>query len=125
MENFRKLTDLELDKYGVTRSMSDSSSSLHKSYREFVKTYYPPSAELIEVVVDSEYNDNTYVNNVRMVVVFDKHGDEIVPNKKTAKECRSNMTSIGVGNRSYDTPEPVESFYVHMTPTIPDLYVKI
>jgi hypothetical protein len=124
MENYRKLTEQELSKFGIKTFVNDSSSKLHNSYREFVKRYYPANADLIEVIVHSEYNDNTYDNGVQMVVVYDSNGDEITPNKKTASECRQNMASIGIGN-NYSTNEPIESFFIHMTPKVPQLYVKI
>jgi hypothetical protein len=40
---------------------------------------------------------------------YDSNGDEITPNKKTATECRRNMTSIGIA-QNYNTNEPSRRF---------------
>jgi hypothetical protein len=127
MEKYRKLTETELTTYGITKTLAVSKSDLHTSYRNFVKKYYDGSAVLVEVVVHSEFNDNTYDNDVRMVVVYDAFGDEVVPRKDTAKQCRAEMVSLrlGGGPESYESREPAESFFVQMNPTLPELYVKV
>lgn len=115
----------DLDTLGISSQLNKQNSDKYNRYRDFVKKYYPVSAVLAEVIVDSEYNDNTYDNQVQMVVVYDGNGDELVPNKSTAKECRAGMRHLGLPGDKYGSSEPEESFFVSMNPKLPDLYVKV
>lgn len=119
------MTEKELETLGIKAQVNKQNSDSYNHYRNFAKTYYPSSAALVEVIVDSEYNDNTYDNEIQMVVVYDGNGDELVPNKSTAKQCRADMRLLGMPGGRYDSRDPEESFFVQMDPKFPDLYVKV
>lgn len=123
-DTYRKLTEHELELFGISRTFAEQKSSAHDEYREFVKKYYNDTATLAEVVMNSEYNDEDYENSVQMVIVYDGDGDEIVPNKSTARECRNDMSSLGLPSGEYESREAKESFFVQLSPKFPDLYVK-
>jgi len=123
-ETYRKLTERDLEILGIKETASKQTSDSYDHYREFVKKFYPKEAALAEVIVSSEYNDSTYDNSIQMVVVYNEHGDELVPNKSTARECRSEMTDLCLPRGEYDSSEPKESFFVQLSPKFPDLYVK-
>lgn len=122
-ETYRKLTEHELNVLGINRAVVEQKTPSHKQFRDFVKLYYPKEAALAEVVLSSEYNDNTYDNRIQMVVVYNGAGDELTPNKDKARECRTNMRMLDMGG-NYSTNEQVDSFFVQMNPKFPDLYVK-
>lgn len=122
---FKLLTQKDLEVLGIKAQFDKQTSDSYSRYRDFVRAYYPSSAAIAEVLIDSEYNDSTYDNQVQMVVVYDKNGDELVPNKGTAKRCREEMRLLGVPDSRYETRDPEESFFVQMNPTFPDLYVRV
>jgi hypothetical protein len=122
-ETYRKLTEHELNVLGINRTVVEQKTPSHKRFRDFVGIYYPKEAALTEVVLSSEYNDNTYDNRIQMVVVYNGSGDELTPNKDTARECRTNMRMLDMGG-NYSTNDQMESFFVQMKPKFPDLYVK-
>lgn len=122
---FKLLTQKDLETLGIKAQLDKQTSDSYSRYRDFVRTYYPHNAALAEVMVDSEYNDNTYDNQIQMLVVYDETGDELVPNKDTARKCREEMRMLGMPGGKYDSSEPEESFFVQMDPKFPDLYVKV
>jgi hypothetical protein len=122
---FKLLTQKDLETLGIKAQFDKQASDSYNRYRDFVRTYYPHNAALAEVMVDSEYNDNTYDNQIQMLVVYDENGDELVPNKDTARKCREEMRMLGMPGGRYDSSEPEESFFVQMDPKFPDLYVKV
>ena len=122
-DTYRKLTEHELNVLGISRAVVEQKIPSHDQFRKFVKTYYPKEAALTEVILSSEYNDNTYDNRIQMVVVYNGAGDELTPNKDVARECRSQMRNLEMDG-NYSTNDPMESFFVQMNPKFPDLYVK-
>lgn len=121
---YRLLTDSELKMLGI-KLPSDSGPDKYEIYRKFVLKYYPKTSALIEVMIDSCYNDSTYNNRIHMLVVYDSDGNELVPNKNTARTCREEMRELTLPYGEYESREPVESFFVKMDKSIPELYVKV
>jgi hypothetical protein len=120
-EQYKKLTKAELRSYGIDLSEAKTESDI--CLIKFVKQYYPTSASIIEVVVDSEYNDESYDNTLKYVVVYDKNGDELVPLKESREKCREALSNIYLDESNSN--ECVSSYFIRMNGEIPDLYVKI
>jgi len=80
----------------------------------FIKHYYPDTADMVKVFTDNEYNDEGYSVSVRYVKVMDANGDEILPLKETADECRENWDAFNIPHSDDDYGdsfnEPVENF---------------
>ena len=121
---YRLLTEKEMQVLGITLP-NKGATDKYDVYRNFVLKYYPKNSALIEVMVDSSYNDSTYDNRVYMIVVYDSDGNELVPNKNTARNCREEMRQISLPYGQYETHESIESFFVKMDKSIPELYVKV
>jgi hypothetical protein len=124
IQKYRLLTEKEMQMLGITLPSKDRNDK-YDIYRNFVLKYYPKNSSLIEVMVDSSYNDSTYDNRIYTIVVYDSDGNELVPNKSTARDCREEMRQMNLPYGQYETCEPSESFFVKMDKTVPDLYVKV
>jgi hypothetical protein len=125
-EKYRRLTTEELKKLGITSNFEKT-----EVYRRFAKSYYPNTAHTMLLAINSEYNDNTYDNSVKYVVVYDKEGNEIPPNKKTATNCRDDWYNLPIPHCSnYDyqnggeSNEPIDDLVIQLTDELPELYVK-
>lgn len=79
--------------------------------RQFVKKYYPESAYLVTMQFDSQYNDEGYDNRVNYLLVEDNEGNELLPNKATARECRDNWDNLAHKSTS---EEPLEDIVFKM-----------
>ena len=121
-DTYKKLTESELKTFGI---LVNSKEVNHDQYRNFVKKYYPSNAVLIEVIIDSEYNDEGYDVSFKNLLVYDFHGEELVPIRETREKCRVEMNSLGQDIASSYHREEVENFFVRINPTLPDLYIKI
>ena len=126
-ENYRKLTSSELKLLGIT-----APSAAYKLHIDFAKKYYPSNATTMVLALDSEYNDNTYENTIKYVVVYDVDGNELPPLKATAKQCRDGWIELNIpGTSNIDGYSPNEShdemsdLIIQLTNVLPELYVKI
>lgn len=117
---FRKLTSAELEVFGIVIP-----TTKYKAHVAFAKKYYPPEATSLVMCINSEYNDNTYDNNLAYIIVYDKNGNELPPLKTTAKECREKWFDLPVpGMSKYgSSEEPVENVSIPLV-ELPDLYIK-
>ena len=102
MSEYRRATAEELAEVGVVLNKDK-----YMKHTNFAKSYYPPEAYTMTLVVHSEYNDSTYDNGLQYVLVHDKDGNELPPLKKTARECREGWTNLKIPNTCvghYDDP---------------------
>jgi hypothetical protein len=97
MSSYRKITPKESELLGLTRDKEKN-----QPYVDFVKKYYPSNSYSMTMVFSSEYNDCNYDNSLKYILVFDKEGNELLPIKSTAKECREKW---------YDLPSPIKPNY--------------
>ena len=125
MEKYRKLTPNELKNLGIV--IDDDRYKIHNA---FARKYYPANATSMVLVVDSEYNDSTYDNTLKYVIVYDKDGNELPPLKETAAECRSkwhfdNLPVTLFTGHYNETSERVDDIVIPLNQNLPDLYVKV
>jgi hypothetical protein len=126
-EKYRKLTESELKLLGIT-----TPSDTYKLHRDFAKKYYPSNATTMVLALDSEYNDNTYENTIKYVVVYDVDGNELPPLKATAKQCRDGWSELYIPGTSnitgwgpHESREEMSDLIIQLTNVLPELYVKI
>jgi hypothetical protein len=126
-EKYRKLTESELKLLGIT-----TPSAAYKLHRDFAKRYYPSNATTLVLALDSEYNDNTYNNTIKYVVVYDVDGNELPPLKATAKQCRDGWSKLDIPGTSeicgygpHESREEMSDLIIQLTNELPELYVKI
>jgi len=125
---YRRATAEELASIGYIPN--DEKYSAHIG---FARKYYPSNATTMVLVVHSEYNDNTYDNSIKYVVVYDKDCNELPPLKDTAKECRSRwdrqyLPIPGTNDGSYSSCESqdfLEDVIIPLGTELPELYVKV
>lgn len=126
MNEYRKATAEEL-----ARIADVMDSSKYSQHINFAKKYYPPEAYTMTLVVDSEYNDSTYDNELQYVIVHDKDGNELPPLKKTAKECRTGWLNLKIPNTCVghfgdnESEEPLEDVVIRLSNELPEFYVKV
>ena len=120
---YRKLTTKDLEALGLVIP-----SNKYKEHIAFAKKYYPLEATSLVLVVNSEYNDNTYDNRLSYVIVYNKDGNELPPLKATAKECRQQWFELPIpGFRKYgggESDEPLDDIVIPLN-GFPDLYMKV
>lgn len=105
----------------------------YSSHIEFARKYYPSNATTMVLVVHSEYNDNTYDNSIKYVLVYDKDCNELPPLKDTAKECRSRwdrqyLPIPGTQDNGYsrsESDEHMEDVIIPLGTDLPEFYVKV
>jgi len=126
-ENYRKLTSSELKLLGIT-----APSAAYKLHIDFAKKYYPSNATTMVLALDSEYNDNTYENTIKYVVVYDVDGNELPPLKATAKQCRDGWIELNIPGTSFihgwgphESHDEMSDLIIQLTNVLPELYVKI
>ena len=126
MSEYRRATAEELAEVGVVFNKDK-----YMKHINFAKAYYPPEAHTMTLVVHSEYNDSTYDNQLQYVIVHDKDGNELPPNKKTAKECRAGWEDLTIpgsfaGNYgANESEEPMEDVVILLSEEFPEFYVKV
>ena len=119
MNEYRKLTELEMKSYGIV--VKDS--IFDRMCRNVAIKYYK-NPYLIERIISSEYNDSTYDNRFTRMHVYDKSGNELTPSKEQRIDCRKEISQIEYN--MYQTEEPQEpSSFILVDDKIPDLYIKI
>jgi hypothetical protein len=119
IEKYRKLTKKELlNTYGVD---IEKTINKYRAFREFAKAYYPKTAATMKLIIQSEYNDCSYDNKLSYVIVEDASGNELLPNKETAMECRKNWHDLPMEE---DTSDYVDSITIPLSGDLSDLYVK-
>ena len=129
-ENYKKLTESELKLLGIT-----APSAAYKLHIDFAKKYYPSNATTMVLALDSEYNDNTYENTIKYVVVYDVDGNELPPLKATAKQCRDGWIELNIPGTSVicgysetggrESLDQMSDLIIQLTNVLPELYVKI
>ena len=126
MSEYRRATAEELAEVGVVLNKDK-----YMKHTNFAKSYYPPEAYTMTLVVHSEYNDSTYDNGLQYVLVHDKDGNELPPLKKTARECREGWTNLTIPNTCVghygdkESEEPIEDVVIQLVDELPEFYVKI
>ena len=126
MSEYRKATAEELAKFINIKGMSK-----YKRHIDFAKKYYPSESYTMTLVVHSEYNDSTYDNELQYVIVHDKDGNELPPNKNTAKECRAGWEDLTIpgsfaGNYGVnESEEQMEDVVIQLVEELPEFYVKV
>lgn len=121
-ENYRLITRQELEAIGFVFP-----TDKYKEHIKFARKYYPSEATSMVLAINSEYNDNTYNNSLAYVVVYDKNGNELVPLKETAKECRQNWYDLpipGVIDSYNETGEKMDDVVISLLNDVPELYIK-
>ena len=125
---YRRATAEELASIGYIPN--DEKYSAHI---EFARKYYPSNATTMVLVVHSEYNDSTYDNSIKYVLVYDKDCNELPPLKDTAKECRSRwdrqyLPIPGTQDNGYspcESAEHMEDVIIPLGTDLPEFYVKV
>lgn len=126
MSEYRKATAEELAKIGYVPN-----NDKYHNHINFAKKYYPVEATTMVLVIDSEYNDSTYDNQLKYVIVYDKDGNELPPLKKTAKECRESWYTLpipGVSsgyNSERESEGTMDDVVIPLTNDVPEFYVKV
>ena len=126
MNEYRRATAEDLAKIGYIPNINKYSQHI-----AFAKKYYPPEATNMVMVVNSEYNDSTYDNSMKYVIVFDKDGNELPPLKSTAKKCREDWDNLPIpgtnsgGYSMFETDEHLEDVVIPLNNDIPEFYVKV
>lgn len=115
--NFRKLTKEEIAE--LFHIKHDKNLNICK---DFVRKYYPKTVVSFEILVQSEYNDSTYDNRLRYIIAYDKNGNEVPPNKATAKEARQKIEDLYLGDSYNETNEALTDITVVFDDI--ELYVK-
>lgn len=123
-ENYRKVTKRELEALGFAFP-----TDRYKEHVAFARKYYPKEATSLLLVINSEYNDNTYDNRLTCVIVYNKDGNELLPLRETAMECRRNWFNLsipGMQNHGYgyESQEQIEDIVIPLSDSIPELYIK-
>lgn len=121
-EKYRKLTAAELDALGI----KTSNNKKYSPFIEYAQKYYPNNAYVVLVKYRSEYNDNTYDNSIKYIVVYDTNGEEVTPIKSTASEAREQWDSLPVcptGKCYLETELPMDDLIIYLKQPV-DLYVK-
>lgn len=121
-EKYRKLTNSELEQLGI----KTSNLKKYDPFISFAKQYYPANAHSMLIVYRSEYNDETYNNSLKYIVVYDENGNELPPIKNTARRCRAEWENLPmVSNNSHgQTDEPMDDVIIHLKSPPVELYVK-
>jgi hypothetical protein len=119
--NYRKVTRVELEAIGFVFP-----TDKYKEHITFARKYYPKEATSIVIVINSEYNDNTYDNRFSYLLAYNKNGDELPPLKETAKECRQKWFNLSIPGmiNGYESNEHIENIVIPLSDSIPDLYIK-
>jgi len=126
MSEYRRATAEDLAKIGYVPNINKYSQHI-----AFAKKYYPPEATNMVMVVNSEYNDHTYDNSMRYVIVFDKGGNELPPLKSTAKKCREDWDNLPIPGTNpgicstFETDEHLEDVVIPLNNDVPEFYVKV
>ena len=125
MDKYRKVTQQELELFGF--KLPKTNEVQYKNTIDFIKKHYPSTAQSIRFVINSEYNDNTYDNTLKYIVVYNKNGDELLPNKATATECRNKWWELEYpGSNNYESNDVIEDIILPLSiSSIPDLYIKV
>jgi hypothetical protein len=119
MSEYRKLTDFEVRLFGIR----NTENAFDKKCRNVAIKYYK-NPYMIERIVSSEYNDNTYDNRFTAMYVYDKDGNELTPSKEQIVNAQREIDEIEFYmNNTYDYQEP--SSFILVDHKIPDLYIKI
>ena len=126
MSEYRRATAEDLAKIGYVPNINKYSQHI-----AFAKKYYPPEATTMVMVVNSEYNDNTYDNELSYILVYDKDRNELTPIKSKANECRGNWYTLPIPNTtsggygSAESSDPLEEVVIPLNNEIPEFYVKV
>lgn len=125
MSKYRKATLEELSAIGYVPNKSK-----YEKHIAFAQKYYPPNAATMIISINSVYNDNTYDNSMRYIIVLDKDGNELPPLKATAKKCREEWHVLPIpGTRAgvystFETEEHMDEVVIPLGTEIPEFYVK-
>lgn len=127
-DKYRKLSVSEVKELVDRLSGNSNAPSELTSY---VNQYYlKDKAISAELIYDSEYNDSTYDNKLRYILVRDAEGNELLPLRGKEIDARINIPDIeppGTCDKYDGTMEPVSSpiryFLKEAKP--PELFVKI
>ena len=126
MSEYRRATAEDLAKLGYVPNINKYSQHI-----AFAKKYYPPTATNMVMVINSEYNDHTYDNELSYILVYDVEGNELTPIKSKAKECRENWYTLPIPNTSAgeynnrESEEPIEDVVIPLNNEIPEFYIKV
>lgn len=78
-----------------------------ENIKKFVSENYPATAFYAVVKFDSEYNDETYNNRVKCLMVYDKNKDELLPKKACTEAIHDLLGEISVNETSEEKEEMV------------------
>lgn len=128
MSEYRRATAEELSVLGYVHNKDK-----YRQHIDFVSRYYPSNATTLVLVINSEYNDHTYDNDLKYVLVYDKDGNELPPLKDKAKECRMYWTTEYLpipgtrdgGYSSSESQDCLEDVVIPLGNELPELYVKV
>lgn len=116
--SYRKLSKEEVAK------LLGTNPKKHREIVAFVKQYYPRTAVRAVISINSEYDDCNYNNHVSYVEVLDAQGNEVLPLKDKAKECRQQWCDLDISGVTGETSEPQDDITVYLDDNLPELYVK-
>lgn len=117
---YRKLTAEELASYGIKLN-NNKITQLLSIYKNFFDKAIVPHKCLL--IVDSEYNDNTYDNKLMKVIFYDNDSNELIPLKTKSREFHTiNYYNYDI-NIAGETSEQIEDEVVLLQ--TPDLYIKV
>jgi hypothetical protein len=121
-DKYRLVTRQELEALGFLFP-----TDKYKEHIAFARKYYPKEAASLVLVINSEYNDNTYDNRLSYVIVYNKDGNELPPLKETAKECRQKWFELaipGMGKYGYESQDQIDDIVIPLLDNVPELYIK-
>lgn len=124
-QKYRRVTAEELARIGYVPNKTK-----YNEHIAFANKYYPPEAHTMTLVINSEYNDSTYDNRLKYVIVHDQDGNEVPPIKKTARECRDKWEDLSIpgsynGHYStFESNEEMDDVVIILSDKLPEFYVK-
>ena len=108
--------------YNLLRAKYDSNNDKYSNFIQFANRYYKGAATAT-IVVNSEYNDNTYDNTVGYVEVCDANGNLLKPIEGKREEARTAMKNLSLSD--YETDDVIDDITIYLTTQpIPILYME-
>lgn len=123
----RKLDENDLRTlYNLLKAKFELNSEKYKNFIGFVNQYYPKEAVSITIVVNSEYNDYRYDNEVGYVEVSDAKGNLLRPLPQFIEKARHEMKNLSLHDTGFgETEDYMNDIVVPIKiQPIPTLYME-
>lgn len=115
---YRKLSDEELNNYGISQKV------IPEALKKHVAKFYPSNTSVVTVIYTSEYNDEYYDNKVASLVCMDENGNELAPIKGKEIKARQEMVGIYLHESYGEGDTEARETETYFIGKLPELYVK-